>query len=99
VTSTEGRRTPQRGVRLDADFGCISVLLSNPPVEHLLSDALRRDLASWLAELERSNPSDPDALGDGWVEQALTLRGRVQAELGPGYEVVWEADERRAPGE
>ncbi len=97
MTSAGPRRTTQR-VLLDADFGYRSVLLSNPPVEHLLSDALRCDLASWLVELEQSNPSHPDALGDPWVKQARTLRAQVQAELGPDYEVVWVPDERRPPG-
>ena len=97
MTSGSGgdRRTPQRVV-LDIDYSYKSVLFSKLPVEHLLTDGLRLDLAVWQDEFERANPSDPDALGAGWIKQARSLRSRVQAELGPDYEVVCESDERRA---
>jgi hypothetical protein len=95
VTSRADEGTPRITVTLDADFGYSLALHSREPVEHLLTLHLRQDLATWLEFLERGNPSDPGHPGLTWVAEARTLRERMQAELGSGFEVVWAPDERR----
>lgn len=85
-------------VRLAADFDAspLWTIEGNIPIEDLpLSPRLRAELRRWADEFDATTPRGPrmkrgDFLPTDWAQRGERLAGRLQAELGDTFVVVYD---------